>query len=92
MTYRLRRLLSDAEALQERRVLEDRWLAEVRRAEVFDLIDASIEERIRLARIVHRGTDDPAYPAAVRSVEELYADAARRWEAGERATVDEIGL
>ena len=85
---RLQRIMGRAEKYLREQEAYRRFLAQVRAAEIMDLVDAPVEERVALSRTIHGydGTPDKAedYQAALERVAALYADAERRWEAGER--------
>ena len=88
MSQRLRRLLHRAEEHLREQEFHRRLQAQAREAEIMHLADASVEEKIALSRTIHGydGTLDQArgYEVAVDRIVELYEDAERRWEAGER--------
>ena len=85
---RLQRIMDRAEKLLREQEAYGRLLAQVREAQILDLVDAPVEELIALSRTVH-GYDDTSDLAegdevAVDRIGALYEDAERRWEAGER--------
>jgi hypothetical protein len=65
-----------------------RFSAHVRAAEIMDLVNAPVEERIALSRTIHVYNGTPAqaegYQAALERVAALCGDTERRWEAGAR--------
>ena len=84
---RLQRIMDRAEKLLREQEAYGRLLAQVREAQILDLVDAPPEDLIALSRTVHEYDDtaDQAegYKADLDRIRELYEDAERRWEAGE---------
>ena len=84
----LRRIMDRVDKHLQELEAYQRRLAQVREAEILGLVDAPVEDLIVLSRTVHGydGTLDQArgYEVAVDRIVELYEDAERRWEAGER--------
>ncbi len=84
----LQRIMDRAEKYLREQETHRRFLAQIREAEILGLVDAPVEELIALSRTVHGydGTPDQVegYQAALDRIGELYEDAERRWEAGER--------